>query len=125
MEKVLHALSPLVRPEEKPRFSAVDGQRIQRCSALSTGCQAGKGQVRPLDRDVRHRLKAWVGANWSRWNDEKEEWFTSKVISNIPNEFIPKAALEELEKKGRRKSTYVEMLLGGGQTTEVKVVVPK
>jgi hypothetical protein len=67
-------------------------------------------------------LKEWVNANWDRWNTDKEEWFTSKVIYNIPNDFIPEAALEELEKNGRRKSTYVEMLLGGGQSTEVKAV---
>ena len=55
-------------------------------------------------------------------NEEKEEWFTSKVISNIPNEFIPQDALKELEKSGRRKSSALEQLLGGGPSKEVKVI---
>jgi hypothetical protein len=38
VEKVLHALFPLGRPVEKPRFSTVDGHRIQRCCTLSTAC---------------------------------------------------------------------------------------
>jgi hypothetical protein len=72
--------------------------------------------------NIRDELKEWVGDNWNRWNEEKEEWFTSKVISNIPNEFIPQDALKELEKSGRRKSSALEQLLGGGKSTEVKVV---
>jgi hypothetical protein len=72
--------------------------------------------------DIREELKVWVGENWSRWNTEKEEWFTTKVISNIPDEFIPKDALEELEKNGRRKSSALERLFGGGQSTEVRAV---
>jgi hypothetical protein len=72
--------------------------------------------------NIREELKEWVGDNWNRWNEEKEDWFTSKVISNIPNEFIPQYALKELEKSGRRKSSALEQLLGGGPSTEVKVV---
>ena len=70
--------------------------------------------------NIREELKVWVGDNWNRWNEEKEEWFTSKVISNIPNEFIPQYALKELEKNGRRKSSALEQLLGGGPSTVVK-----
>ena len=50
MDKVLHALFPRNRPVEKPRFSNVDGHRIQRCRALSTACQENIG-----DRFLSHR----------------------------------------------------------------------
>ncbi len=70
---------------------------------------------------IRKELKDWVGDNWSRWNEEKEEWFTSKVICNISNEFIPQNAVKELEKCGRRKSSALEQLIGGGPSTEVKL----
>ncbi len=63
---------------------------------------------------INEELKTWVRDNWNRWNEEKEEdWFTSKVISSIPNEFIPQDALKELEKCGRRKSSSLEQLLSG------------
>jgi hypothetical protein len=74
---------------------------------------------------IRVELKDWVNSNWSRWNEEKELWFTSKVISNIPNEFIPKDALEKLERGGRKESSAFEQLLGGGKSTEVKVASKK
>ena len=72
--------------------------------------------------NIREELKEWIGDNWNRWNEEKEDWFTSKVISNITNEFIPLVALKELKKSGRRKSSAMEQLLGGEPSTEVKVV---
>ena len=59
-----------------------------------------------IERDV----KEWTFANWSKWEEEKPEWFTDAFKESVPNHMIPKVALEELNKKA-----------GGGETAEQRI----
>ena len=51
--------------------------------------------------------------NWARWESEKPAWFDDNFKSNVPDEFIPKAALEALNKKsgGSRRRSSAGLLL--------------
>ena len=44
--------------------------------------------------------------NWERWEEEKEEWFSARMISRIPSELLPEKFSQKLgvDAKGRRKS---------------------
>jgi hypothetical protein len=40
---------------------------------------------------------AWTHGNWARWKEERPAWFLNEAsISKVPDEFIPVAALAEL-----------------------------
>ena len=59
-------------------------------------------------KKIAKEVKAWTLANWRRWEEEKPEWFTEHFKESVPDEFIPKMSLEELNKKGggeRRRSS--------------------
>ena len=36
-----------------------------------------------LYKPIREDVAIWVADNWAKWNDERPEWFTSKIITNI------------------------------------------
>jgi len=65
-------------------------------------------------RVIRGEVKAWVLTNWYRWVDEKPLWFTEAWLAKLPKDFIPEdedqAKLEEIRKKGRRRSSSAEAL---------------
>ena len=50
--------------------------------------------------DIRAEVKEWVAENWTKWNYEKPEWFSSRVIIGITKEMIPKE--EEMTKIGKQ-----------------------
>ena len=53
-------------------------------------------------------------ANWEKWESEKPEWFDDNSKANVPDSFIPKPSLEELNKKGggvRRRSSAGLLLI--------------
>ena len=62
-----------------------------------------------LWKDIREQVKAWTLSKWAEWEKEKPEWFTEAFKASIPDDFIPKVALEDLNKKGaggkRRRSS--------------------
>ena len=39
---------------------------------------------------IRSEIKEWVQENWAKWNEEKPDWFTTRVIAGIPIDMIPK-----------------------------------
>ena len=41
-------------------------------------------------------VREFTHANWARWKEEKPAWFTEEVIQLVPDEYIPVAALAEL-----------------------------
>ncbi|GMI25029.1 hypothetical protein TeGR_g7457, partial [Tetraparma gracilis] len=41
-------------------------------------------------------VREFTHANWAQWKDEKPAWFTEEVINRVPDEYIPVAALAEL-----------------------------
>ena len=43
-----------------------------------------------LHYDIRDEVKEWVQESWTKWNEEKPEWFSSRVIASIPYDMIPK-----------------------------------
>ena len=46
---------------------------------------------------IRSEVKDWVHKNWAQWNEEKPEWFTTRVIAGIPVDMIPNTADEPSE----------------------------
>ena len=64
--------------------------------------------------DISSDVKAFTLANWDKWEREKPAWFDENFKANVPDEFIPKAALKALNKKGggsRRRSSAGLLLI--------------
>ena len=47
-------------------------------------------------RSYKGEVLEFTHANWARWKEEQPAWFTEEVIQRVPDEFIPLAALAEL-----------------------------
>ena len=94
-----------------------------------TGCQqamssflknddAGKSNVFSTHPDlwkkIEREVQDWTLANWHKWEVEKPDLFTEHFKQSVPDNFIPKTALEELHKKGggerRRSSAFAGMV---------------
>ena len=63
--------------------------------------------------DIKDDVKAFTLANWGRWEVEKPDWFTEGFKAGVPDDFIPKAALDELNRKsvgGKRRRSSVGLL---------------
>ncbi len=68
-----------------------------------------------LWREIRDEVKEYSLKNWQRWSTDKPAWFNDEFKALIPDDFMPKQVLEELEKthggKGReRRSSFGGML---------------
>jgi hypothetical protein len=54
-------------------------------------------------------VREFTHANWARWKEEQPAWFDDAMIAVVPDEFIPVAALAELNAAGhggqRRRSS--------------------
>lgn len=58
--------------------------------------------------DIRDEVKVYMLLNWARWEAEKPLWFSENFKATVPDEFIPKVALDALSKQGgglRRRSS--------------------
>jgi len=57
-------------------------------------------------KSINKELKDWLSENWENWEEEKEDWFTAKMIGKIPDELLPEKFTRKLgvDAKGRRKS---------------------
>ena len=54
---------------------------------------------------IEDKLKPWLEENWDRMQEEGPDWFSPALISRIPTDVLPKAALAAMGgKKGRRAS---------------------
>jgi len=49
------------------------------------------------------QVKDFVLANWSRWTEEKPDFFTSNFIARVPSDMIPAAAQNEAKQVSRAK----------------------
>ena len=38
---------------------------------------------------VRKEVASWVNDNWVKWNDDKPEWFTTRLAASVPRDMIP------------------------------------
>ena len=68
--------------------------------------------------DIKDDVKAFTLANWARWEAEKPTWFNANFKALVPDEYIPKAALDELNRQsvgGQRRRSSV---FGGGVPNE-------
>jgi hypothetical protein len=73
-----------------------------------------------LWRSIAPQVKEWTLANWGTWVDSKPEWFTSKVISTVPDEFIPPRYLSSLggfARRERRGSARISIRERDGDTS--------
>jgi hypothetical protein len=63
-------------------------------------------------RSIEGEVRTWVHGNIARWEKEKPEWYTKKLIQKIPEEVLTKEEIAMLisggKKAGRRKSSIFE-----------------
>jgi hypothetical protein len=62
--------------------------------------QRSKHDWKAIEEDV----KAWVGANWVRWEEEKPKWFDDAMRARVPVEYIPGAGDARRRESVRRAS---------------------
>ena len=43
---------------------------------------------------IRPEVKAWTLTNWSKWEEEKPEWFTAVFKASVPDDMMPKDVLD-------------------------------
>jgi hypothetical protein len=73
---------------------------------------------------IKEDVKAWTISSWETWDREKPEWFTSKVVASVPDEFIPPRFLTKVggvrERRGSAARNVRESFRreGGEETTE-------
>ena len=48
------------------------------------------------NEDLRPDFKALTLANWSKWEEEKPDWFTWSYKASVPDDMMTKEVLEEL-----------------------------
>ena len=60
--------------------------------------------------DIRDDVKAYSLEHWKSWEEEKPSWFDANFRAKIPDDFIPKEALDELNRRSfggkRRRSGF-------------------
>ena len=57
-------------------------------------------------KSINKEIMIWLRENWEKWEEDKDEWFTAKMISKIPNELLPPKVLQQMGgARGRRKSS--------------------
>jgi hypothetical protein len=66
--------------------------------------QRSKHHWKAIEEDVR----AWVEANWVRWEEEKPKWFDDAMRARVPIEYIPGAGEARRRESVRRASVDAE-----------------
>jgi hypothetical protein len=59
-------------------------------------------------KSIEEEVKAWVEANWDRWEEEKPNWFNEAMRARVPLEYIPGAEDARRRESVRRASVDVE-----------------
>jgi hypothetical protein len=57
---------------------------------------------------IEEEVKAWVDANWDRWEEEKPNWFDDAMRAKVPVEYIPGAGDARRRESVRRASVDAE-----------------
>ena len=47
---------------------------------------------------IRSDVKTWTLANWSKWEEEKPDWFTWSFKASVPHDMLPKEVIDELNR---------------------------
>ena len=57
---------------------------------------------------IREDVKAWVQANWWRWEEEKPKWMTVSWLAKVPPDMIPEAApaARRIRASARRRNSF-------------------
>ena len=100
-------------------FDTTSGAQHFRNYFLVGDCDRTKAKIIFINNNIwtciREDVKTWVQLNWSRWKEERPDWFTLVWQSKVPDEWITdaeeRAALDKVREKGRRRSS-VEMVKG-------------
>ena len=99
-------------------FSTKSGKQNTMNYFLMGGDDEAKSAVLDCNKQqwlqIRGEVKTWVLNNWYRWIDEKPLWFTEAWLAKVPTDFIPEdedqSKLDEIRKKGRRRSSAAKAL---------------
>ena len=59
------------------------------------------------EKDIGADVKEWTMEHWSEWVRDKPDWFTAKVISQVPDSYIPSQYLEALGSRRKRRGSAV------------------
>jgi hypothetical protein len=61
---------------------------------------------------IREEVREFTHANWARWKEEQPAWFTEEMVQCVPDEFVPIAALAELNAAngGKRRRSSVGLV---------------
>ena len=72
-------------------------------------------------KSINKELKEWLSENWEKWEEEKEDWFTAKMIGRIPSELLPEKALEKYRGEGEieRKESIAAAMIKAEEKEEV------
>ena len=62
-------------------------------------------------KSINKELKDWLTANWDKWEDEKPDWFTAKLILKIPGEVLPDKVSEKLGSSRRKRKKSIVALI--------------
>merc|ERR1711871_392174 len=54
-------------------------------------------------KSIEEEVRGWVGANWSKWEEEKPKWLDENMRARIPIDYIPNAEAREKERRGFTK----------------------
>ena len=70
--------------------------------------------------DIKGDVEAFTLANWARWEVEKPDWFTEGFKAGVTDDYMPKGALDELNRKsvgGKRRRSSIGLLMMEGART--------
>jgi len=79
--------------------------------------------------DIAPEVEIWSHSKWAGWKTSKPEWFTDNFVASVPDRYIPKDVVVELNRvaggQRRRSSVRNSLLLqgGGNDVTPAPVVV--
>jgi hypothetical protein len=60
-------------------------------------------------KSIEGDVRAWVEANWDRWEEEKPKWLNDAVRARVPVEYIPGAGDARKRESVRRASVHAEV----------------
>jgi hypothetical protein len=94
-------LACMVKPEYRYQFytneTAADYIRAEHVGAKNDEEKMGIFTFNEVKwRSYKDEVRDFTHANWARWKEEQPAWFNEELIQRVPDEFIPAAAVAEL-----------------------------
>jgi hypothetical protein len=59
-------------------------------------------------KSIEEEVKAWIEANWERWEEDKPNWFDDAIRARVPVEYIPESGDARRRESVRRASVDAE-----------------